>query len=334
MSKNLVQFIIEEQRHAPGATGDFTGLLSDIIMACKQIAHSVNKGELIGVLGSAGSENIQGETQKKLDVITNEIFIKANEWSGHLAAMASEEMDDIYSIPAQYPRGKYLLTFDPLDGSSNIDVNISVGTIFSILRCPEGVTNPTANDFLQPGTKQVCAGYALYGPSTMLVITTGTGVNGFTLDNDIGEFMLTHPKMSIPADTQEFAINMSNQRYWEEPVQRYVDECVKGKTPGGREKNFNMRWVASMVAEVHRILTRGGIFMYPFDNKEPGKAGKLRLLYEANPMSFIVEQAGGVCSTGRERIMELKPNGLHQRVPVILGSKNEVDRVVSYHKGK
>ncbi|MGB4924442.1 MAG: class 1 fructose-bisphosphatase, partial [Candidatus Nitrotoga sp.] len=267
MSKNLVQFIIEEQRQLPSATGDFTGLLSDIIVACKQISHSVNKGALIGVLGSAGSENIQGETQKKLDVITNDIFIEANQWSGHLAAMASEEMDDIYPIPAQYPKGKYLLTFDPLDGSSNIDVNISVGTIFSILRCPEGVTNPTAEDFLQPGTKQVCAGYALYGPSTMLVLTTGNGVNGFTLNNDIGEFMLTHPNMTIPADTQEFAINMSNQRFWEAPVQRYVDECVKGKTPGGREKNFNMRWVASMVAEVHRILIRGGIFMYPFDNK-------------------------------------------------------------------
>ncbi|BBJ23327.1 class 1 fructose-bisphosphatase [Candidatus Nitrotoga sp. AM1P] len=333
MSKNLVQFIIEEQRQLPGANGDFTGLLSDIIMACKQIAHSVNKGALIGVLGSAGSENIQGETQKKLDVITNDIFIEANQWSGHLAAMASEEIDDIYPIPAQYPKGKYLLTFDPLDGSSNIDVNISVGTIFSILRCPEGVTNPTAEDFLQPGTKQVCAGYALYGPATMLVLTTGHGVNGFTLNNDIGEFILSHPNMTIPSDTQEFAINMSNQRFWETPVQRYVDECVKGKTPGGREKNFNMRWVASMVAEVHRILIRGGIFMYPFDNKEAGKAGKLRLLYEANPMSFIVEQAGGVCSTGRERIMELKPAGLHQRVPVILGSKNEVERVVGYHKG-
>jgi fructose-1,6-bisphosphatase I len=219
-----------------------------------------------------------------------------------------------------------------LDGSSNIDVNISVGTIFSILRCPAGVTNPTAADFMQPGTKQVCAGYALYGPSTMLVITTGNGVNGFTLDNDIGEFILTHPKMTIPADTQEFAINASNRRFWEVPVQRYVEECVKGKD-GGREKNFNMRWVASMVAEVHRILTRGGIFMYPFDTKDPGKAGKLRLMYEANPMSFIVEQAGGLSSTGRERIMELQPNGLHQRVPVILGSKNEVERVISYHKG-
>ena len=332
MSKNLVQFIIEEQRHVPGASGNFTGLLSDVITACKIIAHDVHKGALIGVLGSAGSENIQGETQKKLDVITNDIFISSTEWGGHLAAMASEEMEDIYPIPAQYPKGKYLLVFDPLDGSSNIDVNISVGTIFSILRAPEGVENPTAKDFLQPGTKQVCAGYALYGPATMLVLTTGNGVNGFTLDSDIGEFILTHPNMSIPPDTQEFAINTSNQRFWEEPVQRYVEECVQGKAEGGREKNFNMRWVASMVAEVHRILTRGGIFMYPKDTKDAAKAGKLRLMYEANPMSFIVEQAGGASSTGRERILDLQPTNLHQRVPVILGSKNEVARVVGYHK--
>ena len=332
MSKSLVQFIIEEQRAVPGASGNFTGLISDIIMACKQIAHDVNKGALIGVLGSAGSENVQGETQKKLDVITNEIFIKSTEWGGHLAAMASEEMDDVYPIPKQYPKGKYLLVFDPLDGSSNIDVNISVGTIFSILRAPAGVENPAAADFLQPGTTQVCAGYALYGPSTMLVITTGHGVNGFTLDSDIGEFLLTHPNMTVPADTQEFAINASNERHWEKPVQRYVEECIAGK-PGPRGRNFNMRWIASMVAEVHRILIRGGVFMYPRDDRDPGKAGKLRLLYEANPMSFIVEQAGGVASTGYERIMDMKPTGLHQRVPVILGSKNEVDRIIGYHKG-
>ena len=330
MSKNLVQFIIEEQRAIAGATGDFTGLLSDIVTACKRIAHDVNKGALIGVLGSAGSENVQGETQKKLDVITNEIFIESNQWGGHLAAMASEEMEDVYPIPARYPKGKYLLVFDPLDGSSNIDVNISVGTIFSILRAPEGVTHPKAEDFLQPGTRQVCAGYALYGPATMLVITTGNGVNGFTLDRDIGEFMLSHPKMTVPEDTREFAINASNERFWEAPVQRYVRECIAGKT-GPRGENFNMRWVASMVAEVHRILTRGGIFMYPRDTKDPKKAGKLRLMYEANPMSFIVEQAGGMSSTGRERIMDVQPSDLHQRVPVILGSKNEVARVVGYH---
>jgi fructose-1,6-bisphosphatase I len=245
--------------------------------------------------------------------------------------MASEEMDDVYPIPARYPKGKYLLVFDPLDGSSNIDVNISVGTIFSILRAPKGIENPTAEDFLQPGTTQACAGYALYGPSTMLVITSGHGVNGFTLDNDIGEFMLTHPNMRISGDTREFAINASNERFWEAPVQRYVDECIAGKN-GPRGENFNMRWVASMVAEVHRILIRGGVFMYPKDTKDPAKAGKLRLLYEANPMSFIVEQAGGVASTGYGRIMDVKPSGLHQRVPVILGSKNEVERIVRYHK--
>ncbi len=328
---SVTQFIIEEQRRLPGATGDFTSLLNDVVSACKVIANLVNKGSLIGVLGTAETENIQGETQKKLDIITNEVFIKSNEWAGHLAAMASEEEDDIYPIPAQYPKGKYLMSFDPLDGSSNIDVNISVGTIFSITKCPEGITEPTREDFLIPGTEQICAGYALYGPSTMLVLTTGNGVNGFTLDRDIGEFILTHPNMTIPADTREFSINTSNQRFWEAPVQRYIDECLQGKE-GPRGEDFNMRWVASMVAEVHRILTRGGIFMYPKDNKDPSKAGKLRLMYEANPMSMIVEQAGGVSHTGYERIMEVQPNDIHQRVPVILGSKNEVERLISYHK--
>ena len=329
----ITQFIIEEQRQIADASGDFTSLLNDIVTACKVISNLVNHGALVGVLGAAGTENVQGEDQKKLDVISNDVFLRSNEWAGHLAAMASEEMDDIYPIPAQYPKGKYLLTFDPLDGSSNIDVNVSVGTIFSILRCPEGVENPSAEDFLQPGTRQVCGGYALYGPSTMMVMTTGNGVNGFTLDQNIGEFVLTHPKMSIPEDTQEFAINASNMRHWEPPVKRYVDECLAGAT-GSRGKDFNMRWVASMVAEVHRILTRGGIFMYPLDEKIKAKGGegKLRLLYEANPMSMIVEQAGGASSTGRERIMEILPSGLHQRVPVILGSKNEVERVVSYHQ--
>lgn len=330
IGKTITQFIIEEQRKI-GASGDFTALLNDVCMACKNISSAVNKGALIGVLGSAESENVQGETQKKLDILSNDMMLAANSWGGHLAGMASEEMDDVSSIPDDQPKGKYLLVFDPLDGSSNIDVNISVGTIFSILRAPEGVTDAKAEDFLQPGTQQVCAGYALYGPSTMMVLTTGQGVNGFTLDQNIGEFLLTHPNMTIPADTQEFAINSSNMRYWEPPVKRYIDECLAGKE-GARDKNFNMRWVASMVAEVHRILTRGGIFMYPKDTKDPAKAGKLRLMYEANPMSMIVEQAGGASSTGRERILDIQPEGLHQRVPVILGSKNEVERVVSYHQ--
>ncbi len=329
LGQTITQFIIEEQRRT-GGSGDFTALLNDVFTACKNISSAVNKGDLIGVLGSAESENIQGETQKKLDLITNDMMINANQWGGHLAGMASEEMDDVYEIPSQYPRGKYLITFDPLDGSSNIDVNISVGTIFSILHCPEGVTDPKAEHFLQPGTKQVCAGYALYGPSTMMVMTTGHGAHGFTLDQNVGEFILTHPDLSIPADTREFAINASNERFWFPPIKRYVEECVAGKD-GPRGDNFNMRWVASMVAEVHRILTRGGVFMYPNDNRDPGRGGKLRLMYEANPMSFIVEQAGGVCSTGTERIMEVEPNGLHQRVPVVLGSKNEVERIISYH---
>ncbi|MFO7602965.1 MAG: class 1 fructose-bisphosphatase [Gammaproteobacteria bacterium] len=329
----ITQFIIEEQRHIQGATGDFTSLLNDVVTACKVISNLVNHGALVGVLGAAGSENVQGEDQKKMDIISNDVFLQSNEWAGHLAAMASEEMEDIYHIPAQYPKGKYLLTFDPLDGSSNIDVNVSVGTIFSILRCQGDCQNPTADDFLQAGSEQVCAGYALYGPSTMMVLTTGNGVNGFTLDQNIGEFILTHPNMQIPAATQEFAINASNGRFWEAPVRRYVDECLNG-TSGGRDKDFNMRWIASMVAEVHRILTRGGIFMYPVDEKMKarGLQGKLRLMYEANPMSFIVEQAGGMSSTGRERIMDIKPADLHQRVPVILGSSEEVQRLIDYHR--
>ena len=327
----LTQFIIEEQSHVAGATGDFTGLLNDIGTACKVISNAVSKGALVGVLGSAGEENVQGEVQKKLDVISNDVMIKSNEWAGHLAGMASEEMDDIYPIPSGKKRGKYLLVFDPLDGSSNIDVNITVGTIFSILRTSKPGEDATLEDFLQPGTQQVCAGFALYGPSTLLIITTGHGVNGFTLDREVGEFILTHPNMKIPADTQEFAINASNERFWEWPVKRYVDECLAGKT-GPRGKDFNMRWIASMVAETYRILTRGGVFMYPKDTKDPSKPGRLRLLYEANPVGFIVEQAGGVCTTGLQRMMEVQPTSLHQRVPLIFGSKNEVERIERYHQ--
>ncbi len=325
----LNQFLAEEQRKTGQQNTDILELLTTVTISCKRISSAINEGALAGVMGSLDSENIQGETQKKLDVITNEIFLHTNERSGQLAGMASEEMETVYDIPADCRRGKYLLVFDPLDGSSNVDVNISVGTIFSILEHNK-VNHPVTADFLQPGTKQIVAGYALYGSSTMLVITTGHGVNGFTLDRDVGEFMLTHPSMTIPAQTKEFAINASNQRFWEAPVQRYVSECVAGKT-GPRERDFNMRWVASMVAEVHRILVRGGIFMYPKDTKDPTKAGKLRLMYEANPMSFIVEQAGGISSTGRQRILDIQPEGLHQRVPVILGSREEVERVVSYH---
>jgi fructose-1,6-bisphosphatase I len=326
----LTQFIIEQQRGLPDASGTFSMLLNNIVTACKKISHLVNRGNLVGVLGSAESENVQGEVQKKLDIITNDIMVNALNWTGHLAGMASEEVDDIIKIPEQYPKGKYLALFDPLDGSSNIDVNLAVGSIFSILRCREGV-DPAPEDFLQKGSEQVCAGFVLYGPSTMMVLTTGHGVNGFTLDQDIGEFLLTHPNMRIPEETSEFAINMSNQRFWESPVQRYIDECLQG-AEGPRERNFNMRWIASLVAEVYRILTRGGVFLYPLDLRDPSKPGKLRIMYEANPMAFIIEQAGGACSTGLERILDIKPTGIHQRVPLILGSKNEVERIVAYHQ--
>lgn len=326
----FTRFLIEEQRGIRDATGDFTSLVNDIVTAIKEISHTVTRGNLIGVLGSAHSRNAQGEAQEKLDVIANNTILRAVEWTGLLAAIASEELEDVYPIPAAYPRGKYLLICDPLDGSSNINVNVSIGTIFSILHY-RGNAIPTLDDFLQPGVQQIGAGYAIYGPSTMLVFTSGHGVNGFTLDKGVGEFILTHRDMRIPPDTQEFAINMSNQRYWDSPVRRYVEECVAGDS-GPRGKNFNMRWIASMVAEVHRVLNRGGIFMYPRDSRSGYRAGRLRLMYEANPMAFIVEQAGGAVTTGYQRMLEVRPQTLHQRVPVILGARNEVERVTAYYR--
>ena len=330
LKSTLTEFIIGEQRRHSRATGGFTALLNDIQLACKRIAHLLGKGALAGVHGAAASQNVQGERQMKLDVRANDIFLRTNEWGGHLAGMASEELEDVCAIPPQHPRGRYLLAFDPLDGSSNIDVNVAVGSIFSVLRCPEGVSEAKVQDFLQPGTEQVCAGYAIYGPTTMLVLTLGHGVHGFTLDREIGEFILTHPELRVAAEASEFAINASNQRFWEPPVKRYISECLAGRN-GPRGKDFNMRWIASFVAEVHRILMRGGLFMYPKDGKDPAKAGRLRLLYEANPMAFLVEQAGGAASTGRGRMLEVRPEGLHQRVPVILGSRDEVERIARYH---
>ncbi|TCP11142.1 D-fructose 1,6-bisphosphatase [Crenobacter luteus] len=324
----LSRFLIEQQRSANLLPAELRFLIETVARACKAISHSVNKGALAGVLGEAGTGNIQGEAQKKLDVIANDVLLEANEWGGSLAGMASEEMDLPYAIPGQYPKGAYLLLFDPLDGSSNIDVNISVGTIFSVLRCPDGVTEPTEADFLQPGSRQVAAGYTLYGPQTMLVLTVGNGVNGFTLDRETGSFVLTHPGMRVPAETREFAINMSNQRHWEAPVQRYIGELLAGST-GPRGKDYNMRCVGAMAAEVHRILVRGGVFLYPKDGAE--RPGKLRLLYEANPMAFLVEQAGGAATDGRECILDIVPTGLHQRVAVCLGAREEVEIVTRYH---
>jgi len=332
--RTLARYLIEEQRNKGVITADLKFLIEVVSRACQAISIAIGKGGLGGVLGEAGSDNVQGEAQKKLDVLSNEILLDANEWGGHLAVMASEEMDLPHTIPHRYPQGEYLLLFDPLDGSSNIDVDVSIGTIFSVLKCPEGadLSTPEASEsaFLQPGAAQVAAGYTVYGPTTVLVLTVGDGVAVFTLDREQGGFVLTQENVRIPADTAEFAINMANLRHWEAPVQRYVGEMQQGRD-GPLGKDYNMRWVGSMVADVHRIVTRGGIFMYPMDAKTRAKGGKLRLMYEANPMAFLIEQAGGTASTGYQRILDIEPERLHQRVPVILGSKNEVERVVGYH---
>lgn len=320
---------LQHQRNAGQINAELTSLLGCVAQTCKQISISVAQGALAGMLGSAGSENVQGEEQKKLDVISNMMMIDGCVWSGALAGIASEEMDEILAIPQEHPTGDYLILFDPLDGSSNIDVNVSIGTIFSILkRTDTGAIN--AKEFLQKGRHQIAAGYCLYGPQTILTLTIGHGVFMFTLDHSIGEFILTREHVTVPADTKEFAINMSNQRHWDTPVKQYIDECLLGEE-GTRGKNFNMRWVASMVAEVHRILMRGGIFLYPWDKRDPAKPGKLRLMYEANPMSFLIEQAGGKATNGKENILDIEPQKLHERVSVILGAKNEVERVTNYH---
>jgi len=315
----LTRYLIEQRRRFPDASGELNALILDVSLACKALARIVARGPLAEMPTEpiGGELNIQGEVQKPLDVLSNDIFIRMNEWNGHLAGMASEEMEGPFQIPANYPRGKYLLVFDPLDGSSNIDANVTVGSIFSILRAPETVCNSARDvveaDFLQPGSTQVAAGYALYGPSAQLVLSVGDGVAVFTLDPDLGEYVLTRNNVQIPPDTREFAINSSNSRFWEPPVKRYVDECLAGKT-GPRGEDFNMRWIASMVAEANRILLRGGVFLYPRDNKDPNKPGRLRLLYEANPVGFLIEQAGGRASTGREPMLDVEPTSLHQRI--------------------
>jgi fructose-1,6-bisphosphatase I / sedoheptulose-1,7-bisphosphatase len=324
----LSKFLIQQLKGIEGAS-DLGALLVDVAAAVKAISAMTAKGALGGFLGELDAKNVQGETQKKLDVLANDAIIRACEWGGLVAGMASEELDEPYALPGEFERGRFLLVFDPLDGSSNTDVNVSVGTIFSVLR-HDSAERPRTQDFLQSGRTQVAAGYAIYGPATMLVLTAGKGTHGFTLDREIGNFILTHPNLQIPAETSEFAINTSNARFWEAPVHRYVTECQAGRG-GDRGRDFNMRWIASMVAEVHRILMRGGVFMYPRDTKDPGKPGRLRLMYEANPISMLVEQAGGLATTGRQRLLDVAPEQLHQRVPVILGSSAEVERIERYH---
>jgi len=323
MSNLTLSQFLEQQKG--NLTPELAQVIDTIATTCKTIDLALQKGALAGILGSAGNENVQGETQKKLDVISNDYLIDALKVHPQVGGLASEELDEF--TPAQ-ENGKYLVLFDPLDGSSNIDINMCVGTIFSILPAKNAVTQ--AEDFMQAGTQQVAAGYVLYGPSTMMALTVGNGVAFFTLDPETQTFLLTTDNVQVAADTQEFAINASNQRHWEDPVKQYIDELLAGKT-SVREKDFNMRWVACMVGDIHRILCRSGIFLYPYDLKDPTKAGRLRLMYEANPMSMLIEQAGGASTTGRVRILDIEPTELHQRVPVIIGSKNEVERVTSYH---
>ncbi len=330
MSINLSTFIATECASDDRHPVALYQLIHQVAMCCRDIAAAVDRSALLGTTGSAGIDNVQGEEQKKLDIIANDLMMEGTQTHAALAAVASEEMARISRTSQERTAGQYLLLFDPLDGSSNVDINAPVGTIFSILKCPSARAPATEADFLQPGSEQVCAGYAIYGPATMLVLTTGDGTHGFTLERDSGEFVLTHPRMSIPARTQEFAINTANTRHWESPVKRYVQECMAGAN-GPRQQDFNMRWVAAMVADVHRILLRGGVFLYPQDAREVSRFGKLRLLYEANPMSMLVEQAGGMSSTGHQRVLEIQPHALHQRTPVMLGSREEVERLENYH---
>ena len=327
---SLTQYLVEVQRSKGLIPGELRLLLEVVARACKRISQAVGKGALTNSLGDVGTQNVQGEKQMKLDVIANDTLLEANLWGGQLAAIASEEMDQPFTIPDRYPKGEFLLLFDPLDGSSNIDINSVVGTIFSVLRAPEGVKEPSEKDFLRPGSEQVAAGYAIYGPSTMLVMTVGDGVAAFTLDREIGAWYLTERGYRVPEATQEFAINMSNRRHWYPPVRKYIDELLDGKT-GPRGKDYNMRWIAALVAEIHRIMNRGGVFMYPADLRTPDRPGRLRLLYEANPMAMLIEQAGGAATDGRQRILDIQPTSLHQRVPLFIGAKEEVEQVTKYH---
>jgi len=322
------KFLIQQLDGIEGAN-DLGALLVDVAAAIKTISAMTAKGALGGFLGEFGTKIMHGEAEQKLDLLANEVMIRSCDWGGLVAGMASEKLDDPYPIPSEHARGRYLLVFDPLDGSSNTDVNVSMGTIFSVLR-HDKAEPPAAANYLQCGRQQVAAGYAIYGPATMLVITVGKGTHAFTLDREIGNFILTHPNLQIPADTSECAINASNARFWEPPVHRYVTECQAGKT-GDRGRDFNMRWIASLVAEVHRILMRGGVFIHPQDTKDPDKSGRLRLLYEANPISLLVEQAGGDASTGNRRLLDIMPEALRERVPLMLGSRNEVKRIARYH---
>ncbi|KHA63926.1 MULTISPECIES: class 1 fructose-bisphosphatase [unclassified Sphingomonas] len=331
--KTLTQFLIEQQREAGTLQPQLRLLIEVVARSCKAISHAIGKGALGGVLGSLESENVQGEVQKKLDVIANEMLLEANEWGGHLAAMASEEMETIHLVPNRYPKGEYLLLFDPIDGSSNIDVDLSVGTIFSVLRAAETASGADVSeqDFLQAGQTQVAAGYAVYGPQTILVLTVGAGVHEFTLDREIGSWVMTDTNIRMPGGKREFAINTSNARQWSPEVTRFIDERIAGKD-GPLGTDYNMRWTGSMVADAHRILKRGGVFLYPRDVRQPGKVGKLRLMYEGNPMAMLMEQAGGAATDGEQRILSIEPSSLHQRIGLIMGDPAEVEAITTAYR--
>ena len=329
----ITQFLIEEQRKSPNATGDLTSVINDVVTACKTIASAMRYGALSeeDILGVTEAENVQGETQKTLDVIANDLFLRRTEFGGHVAAMASEEMEKVYTLPDGNPKGRYLLLYDPVDGSSNIAENATIGTIFSILKRPDGASGqPDVSEFLQPGNRQICAGYAIYGPSTMIVMTTGNGVNGFTLDPMIGEFVLSHAGMKIPKTTSRFFINAAMGRHWDNYISRYVENCLAGRE-GPRGRDFDLRWSAGAVADIHRILIAGGIYLSPGNARlnERGLVGNLRLLYEVNPMSFLVEQAGGMVTDGETRPLAIEPQTLHQRCPAAFGSSEEIEYLLS-----
>lgn len=327
---NVNKYLVGEQRRNPTLAGDLSMLISDVVRSCKAISQSASLGRLVSRLTNPTVVDHPGDDRSDLRAIANQLFLHHCEWGGHLAAISSDDMDAIYTPPQEERRGKYLLLIDALDGSSNIDINLTVGSIFSVLQCPEHTQEATAADFLQPGCRQVAAGYTLYGSSTIMMLTVGNGTHGFTLDHEIGEFLLTHPQIAVPDETQNFAINSSKERFWEPPIRRYVEECLAGQT-GIRGKDFNMRWAAAMVADVHRILMRGGVFLYPRDSRNPELPERTDLLHKANPMAMLVEQAGGMASTGYGRIADIQPTGLHQRTPVILGSRSEIERIERYH---
>jgi fructose-1,6-bisphosphatase I/sedoheptulose-1,7-bisphosphatase len=324
----LTQFIAGVQRRSQNTESGLTAVLDDIALACKRVAALLRQGALGGVAVHTGAVDVPGEAQTRLGVAANEIFRRSNEWGGQVAGMVSEELEHPYLVPSGHPRGRYLLMFNPLEGATHIDANVAVGSIFSLLRCPDGIVEPTARDFLQPGADQVCAGYASYGPTTMLVLAMEQGVYGFTLDEQAGEFVLTHPQLRITEDTGELAIDVAHARFWEPAVKRYVDECLAGRS-GPRDRDFNLRWIGSLVAEAHRILMGGGVYLSPRDARNPVQPG--RPLHEANSVAFIVERAGGIATTGRTRILPTRPESLHQRIGLIFGSRREVELIERYH---